>query len=43
MFDPEEEVDYINERNREYNKKLRRDYGKYTEEIKSNLEKGSAQ
>ena len=43
MFDPEEEVDYINERNRDFNKKLRRDYGKYTEEIKSNLERGSAQ
>lgn len=42
MFDPEEEVDYINERNRDFNKKLRRHYGKYSEEVKANLERGSA-
>lgn len=41
-FNGEEEVNYINERNRKYNLKLKRYFGKYTQEIKSNLENGTA-
>jgi len=36
------DVDYINERNRLYNKKLARHFGAYTAEIKQNLERGTA-
>jgi len=36
------DVDFINERNRVFNKKLERFYGKYTQEIKDNLERGTA-
>ncbi|XP_070568322.1 pre-mRNA-splicing factor syf2-like isoform X2 [Ptychodera flava] len=38
----EEDIDYINERNMNFNKKLERFYGKYTAEIKQNLERGTA-
>eukprot|EP00923_Selenidium_pygospionis_P006175 GHVN01010603.1.p1 GENE.GHVN01010603.1~~GHVN01010603.1.p1 ORF type:complete len:471 (+),score=90.36 GHVN01010603.1:923-2335(+) len=38
----EEDVSYINERNRHYNKKLERAFGKYSLEIKQNLERGTA-
>ncbi len=34
--------DYINERNMKFNQKLERFYGKYTKEIKDNLERGTA-
>lgn len=37
-----EDVDFINERNRFFNKKLDRAFGKYTVEIKQNLERGTA-
>ena len=40
--DDEEGVNYINERNMRFNKKLERFYGDYTEEIKQNLERGTA-
>lgn len=36
------DVDYINERNSNFNKKADRFYGKYTTEIKQNLERGTA-
>lgn len=36
------DVDYINPRNAELNAKLERAYGKYTREIKANLERGTA-
>jgi pre-mRNA-splicing factor SYF2 len=36
------DIDYINERNMKFNKKLERFYGQYTTEIKQNLERGTA-
>lgn len=41
-YDEDEDIDYINERNMKFNKKLERFYGKYTTEIKQNLERGTA-
>ncbi|KAH9525122.1 pre-mRNA-splicing factor syf2 [Bulinus truncatus] len=41
-FDEEADIDYINERNMKFNQKLERFYGKYTSEIKQNLERGTA-
>jgi hypothetical protein len=38
----DEDVSYINERNRKFNKKLSRAYDSYTGEIKQNLERGTA-
>ncbi|VDK62928.1 unnamed protein product [Onchocerca ochengi] len=42
MFDPDAPIDYINERNRKFNQKLDRFYDKYTEDLKSDLERGTA-
>jgi pre-mRNA-splicing factor SYF2 len=39
---PDATVDYINERNRNFNKKLSRSFDKYTVEIRQNLERGTA-
>lgn len=36
------DVDYINKRNKKFNEKIERNYGKYTAEIKQNLERGTA-
>lgn len=36
------DIDYINERNARFNKKLERFYGEHTAEIKQNLERGTA-
>jgi hypothetical protein len=36
------DVDYINEKNRQFNKKLRHAFDKYTVEIRQNLERGTA-
>lgn len=41
-FDHDADVDYINERNMKFNKKLERFYGDYTDEIKHNFERGTA-
>jgi len=41
-FDEDEDIDYINERNMKFNKKLERFYGKYTAGIKQDLERGTA-
>ncbi|XP_071818592.1 pre-mRNA-splicing factor syf2-like isoform X2 [Apostichopus japonicus] len=41
-FNEEDDIDYINERNMRFNKKIERFYGKYTTEIKQNLERGTA-
>jgi hypothetical protein len=38
LFDEEEIVTYVNERNRIYNKKLDRSFGKYAQNIKTALE-----
>lgn len=40
--DEDADIDYINERNMKFNKKLERFYGTYTSEIKQNLERGTA-
>uniref|UniRef100_A0A914ZR02 Pre-mRNA-splicing factor SYF2 n=1 Tax=Parascaris univalens TaxID=6257 RepID=A0A914ZR02_PARUN len=42
MFDPDAPIDYINERNRKFNEKLERFYGQYTEDLKGDLERGTA-
>lgn len=39
----DQNITYINDRNRIYNNKLDRHYGTYVSEIKSNLERGTAQ
>ncbi|KAH9404787.1 pre-mRNA-splicing factor syf2 [Tyrophagus putrescentiae] len=41
-FDDDADIDYINERNMQFNKKIERFYGQYTTEIKQNLERGTA-
>ena len=41
-YDPDADVDFINERNSKFNKKLERFYGKYTQDIKDDLERGTA-
>ena len=41
-FDDGADVDYINERNMKFNKKLERYYGEFTDEIKKNFERGTA-
>ncbi|KAL3883305.1 hypothetical protein ACJMK2_029584 [Sinanodonta woodiana] len=41
-YDEDADIDYINERNAKFNKKLDRFYGSYTAEIKQNLERGTA-
>ena len=38
----EGDVDYINKRNKRFNQKIERNYGKFTAEIKQNLERGTA-
>lgn len=40
--DDDADINFINERNMKFNKKLERFYGNYTEEIKQNLERGTA-
>lgn len=42
MFIDEKDIDYINERNRVFNDKLERNFGKYAAEIKANIESGNA-
>lgn len=41
-FNDDADIDYINDRNMAFNKKIDRFYGKYTAEIKQNLERGTA-
>lgn len=36
------DVDYINPRNAHFNKKIQRAFGKHTEEVRANLERGTA-
>ncbi len=38
----EQDVTYINSKNKSYVKKLDRAYGKFTTEIEANLERGTA-
>jgi len=40
--DEDADIDFINERNAKFNKKLERFYGTYTADIKQNLERGTA-
>ncbi|XP_076069143.1 pre-mRNA-splicing factor syf2 [Oratosquilla oratoria] len=42
IHDDDADINFINERNMQFNKKLERFYGGYTEEIKQNLERGTA-
>lgn len=42
QFIEEEDATYVNERNRNFNKKLQRAFGAYTEETRQNLERGTA-
>jgi len=39
---PDNDIDYINERNMKFNQKCERFYGEYTKDIKDNLERGTA-
>jgi len=41
-YNDEEDRTYVNDRNRFFNKKIERFFGKYTEETKQNLERGTA-
>ncbi|KAF6168785.1 hypothetical protein GIB67_012183 [Kingdonia uniflora] len=41
-FHDEKDVDSINDRNEHFNKKIERAFGRYTTEIKNNLERGTA-
>ncbi|KAK0557168.1 Pre-mRNA-splicing factor SYF2 [Tilletia horrida] len=40
--DPDSEVTYINEKNRKFNEKAERFFGKYTKEIRESFERGTA-
>lgn len=42
IYNDDADVDFINERNSKFNKKLERFYGEHTAEIKQNLERGTA-
>jgi hypothetical protein len=42
MYNDEEDVQWINERNRHFTKKIDRAFGDHTAEIKANLERGTA-
>ena len=42
LHDDDKDITYINERNRKFNEKIDRSYSKYTQEIKTNLERGTA-
>lgn len=41
MYDPDEDVTFINDKNRHFNKKISRAYDKYTVDIKESLERGT--
>lgn len=41
-FREDKDVDYINDRNAHFNKKIERAFGTHTAEIKANLERGTA-
>jgi pre-mRNA-splicing factor SYF2 len=41
-FHDEKDIDSINDRNEHFNRKIERAFGKYTVEIKNNLERGTA-
>jgi pre-mRNA-splicing factor SYF2 len=41
-FEPEKDVDSINDRNEMFNKKIDRFFSPHTREIKANLERGTA-
>ncbi len=41
LFIDEKDVDYINDRNKVFNEKLERNFGKTAAQIKANIESGS--
>jgi pre-mRNA-splicing factor SYF2 len=38
----DKDIDFINDRNAHFNKKIERAFGQHTKEIKANLERGTA-
>jgi pre-mRNA-splicing factor SYF2 len=42
MHNDDEDINYINDRNAKFNKKLERFYGQYTKDIKKDIERGTA-
>ena len=42
LDDDSGDVSYVNQRNKRFNEKIGRNYDKYTNEIKQNLERGTA-
>ncbi len=38
----DKDVDFINARNAHFNRKIEREFGQYTQEVKANLERGTA-
>jgi len=41
-YHADKDVDFINDRNAHFNKKIDRAFGQYTQETKANLERGTA-
>jgi hypothetical protein len=41
-IDNEKDIDYINDRNKVFNEKLERNFSKYAQHIKANIESGNA-
>ena len=41
-YHADKDVDFINDRNAHFNKKIERAFGQYTVEVKANLERGTA-
>ena len=41
-YHEDKDIDSINDRNEHFNRKIERAFGKYTVEIKNNLERGTA-
>ena len=41
-YHADKDVDFINDRNAHFNKKIERAFGQYTQETKANLERGTA-
>jgi len=41
-YDPEAPIDFVNDQNRRFNRKIERFYGEYTQDIKNNIERGTA-
>merc|ERR1719453_1618415 len=42
LHNAEEDINYVNDRNRHFNKKMERFFGEYTHETRQNLDRGTA-